>query len=83
MEKILKDESKNIKLNFSLNNITLTNQNIKIHSNEIHLLSIKNYLELGSNKLVIEIENPQTALSKLESIDARLLGVLINSLEFK
>ena len=82
-EKILKDESKNIKLNFSLNNITLTNQNIKIHSNEIHLLSIKNYLELGSNKLVIEIENPQTALSKLESIDARLLGVLINSLEFK
>tara|TARA_Y100000996_G_C22183565_1_gene503875 strand:- start:30 stop:593 length:564 start_codon:yes stop_codon:yes gene_type:complete len=82
-EKILKDENKNIKINFKLNNISLTNQNIKIHSNKIQLFSINNYLELGSNKLVIEIKNPQTALSRLESVDARLLGLLINSLEFK
>ena len=82
-KKILKERNKNVKLNFSLNNISLPNQNIKIHSNKIELSSIKNYLELGSNKLIIEIENPQTALSKLESVDARLLGVLIDSLEFK
>ena len=56
---------------------------IKIHSNKIQLSSIKNYLEQGPNKLIIRIENPQTALSKLESVDARLLGVLINSIEFK
>ena len=68
---------------FILNNISLQNQNIKIQLNKIELSSIKNYLELGSNKLIIEIENPQTALSKLESVDARLLGVLIDSLEFK
>jgi hypothetical protein len=82
-KKILQEGNKNIKLNFLLNNISLPNQNIKIHSNKIQLSSIKNYLEQGSNKLIIRIENPQTALSKLESVDARLLGVLINSIEFK
>ncbi len=83
IKKILQEKNKNIKLNFLLNDISLPNQNIKIDSNKIQLSSIKNYLELGTNKLVIEINSPQTALSKLESVDARLLGVLINSLEFK
>ena len=83
IKKILQEGNKNIKLNFLLNNISLESQNIKINSNKIQLSSIKNYLKLGSNNLVIEIENPQTALSKLESVDARLLGVLINSLEFR
>ena len=38
---------------------------------------------IGKNILTIQIKNPATALSKYESVDARLLGIRINNIEFK
>jgi len=60
---------------------TLELKNLKDQKITINLS--KNILNKKINTIDFEIENPSTPLSRLESVDARLLGILIKDISFQ
>ena len=69
-------------IDFFLNNNQLSN--IKFLNDKKIYLDLKNEkLRKNVNILTINIEKPVTPVSMLESVDGRLLGLLVNNLEFQ
>ena len=58
---------------------------LKIYSGREYKVNIdlKNKLKLGLNTIKFEIQNPITPVSKLESVDGRLLGFNLKSYKFE
>ena len=58
---------------------------IEINGNRDHKLyiNLKDQLKFGLNIIKFEIENPITPVSKLESVDGRLLGFNLKSYKFE
>jgi hypothetical protein len=58
--------------------------NIKFLNDKKIYLDLKNEkLRKNVNILTINIKKPVTPVSMLESVDGRLLGLLVNNLEFQ
>lgn len=59
-------------------------QNIKLNSQakKIELTNINGFLKKGNNLITLNIKNPSTPLSRLESVDGRLLGILVEKINF-
>ena len=70
-------------INLFVNKILI--KKLKIHdSTEFKInIDLKNQLKLGLNVIKFEIENPVTPVSKLESVDGRLLGFNLKSYKFE
>ena len=78
---IFKDQSLS-NINFFLNNNKLTN--IKLLKNKTIYLGLKNEkLKKDVNIITINIKKPVSPVSLLESVDGRLLGLLVNEVEFQ
>ena len=74
ISKIMKNKNKNLNVEIYLNNIHIDSLVFKKNKEYKHILHIKNYLNNGINEIRFNILNPTTPVSKLESVDGRLLG---------
>jgi len=72
-----------LKLEFYLNNKPIKLLEIENKLNQIISLDTKNNLINGLNYLQVIIYNPITPVSKLETVDGRLLGFKLDSIELK
>ena len=70
-------------LNIFANEILI--KKLKIYDSTEHKVNIdlKNQLDIGLNVIKFVTENPITPVSKLESVDGRLLGFNLKSYKFK
>ena len=70
-------------INLFVNKILI--KKLKIYDSTEYKINIdlKNQLNLGLNVIKFEIENPITPVSKLESVDGRLLGFNLKSYKFE
>ena len=53
------------------------------NNEEINIDNLKEYIVKGSNIITFNILNPLTPKSRLESIDGRLLGILVEKVIFE
>jgi len=70
-----------LNINVYLNNNFLTKIKLDKYDKKIQL-NLQKKLKKGVNEILFEILNPITPVSKLESVDGRLLGFKINSFIF-
>ena len=70
-----------LKINVYLNKKYLTEIKLDEYDKKIKL-NLKKKLNIGVNEIMFEILNPISPVSKLESVDGRLLGFKINSFTF-
>ena len=82
ISKIMKNKSKNLNVEIYLNNTHIDSLVFKKNKEYKHILHIKNYLNDGINEIRFNILNPTTPVSKLESVDGRLLGFNLKSFKF-
>ena len=76
-------KNENLKIEFYLNNKKIKFLEVKNKFNHFINLDLKNNLINGTNHLKIVILNPVSPVSKLESVDGRLLGLKLKSIELK
>ncbi len=81
---IINKNNKNLILDIFINDNFYKKLNLKSFNNSNFNLEIKNNNFInGVNKIDFKILNPVTPISKLESIDGRLLGLLLESVSFQ
>ena len=82
--KIINKNNENLVLNIFINNNFYKKLNLKSSNNSNFKLEIQgtNFIN-GINKIDFKILNPVTPISKLESVDGRLLGFLLKSVLFQ
>ena len=82
--KIINKNNENLVLNIFINDNFYKKLNLKSSNNSNFKLEIqKNNFINGINKIDFKILNPVTPISKLESVDGRLLGFLLKSVLFQ
>jgi len=83
ISKIINDGKNPLLINVYLNNkIIKTLKLLDDKKYEIYL-DLKKNLVIGLNEILFEIKNPVTPVSKLESVDGRLLGFKLKSYKFR
>ena len=80
---VMTNEKDPLIIKLSINEILI--KKLKIYSDREYKVNIdlKNKLKLGLNTIKFEIQNPITPVSKLESVDGRLLGFNLKSYKFE
>jgi len=80
---VMTNEKDPLIIKLSINEILI--KKLKIYSDREYKVNIdlKNKLKLGLNTIKFEIQNPMTPVSKLESVDGRLLGFNLKSYKFE
>ena len=81
ISKVMNVDTKPLKVNIFLNKKLI--DNVELEKND-KLLEIKfnGKLKKGINEIMFEVQNPITPVSKLESVDGRLLGFRVDDFEF-
>ena len=83
ISKIVNDDKNPLIVNVYLNNkLIKTLKFLDDKKYEIDL-DLKKNLIIGLNEILFEIKNPVTPVSKLESVDGRLLGFKLNTYKFR
>ena len=83
-EKFLNVKNKPLIVDILINDVYFETLNLKEKEDlNIILKTKKSYFVNGINIIDFKIKNPVTPISKFESVDGRLLGFLIKTLEFK
>ena len=72
-----------LKIKILINNRIFKEIKLKSKSKEIHIDNLKKYIIQGTNIITINILNPSTPKSRLESVDGRLLGILAEKVIFE
>lgn len=84
VSKVLVEKGKTLLVNIYLNNKHLDTLNLKdIKNQEIVINFNTKKFKQGINLIDFKIANPITPISKLESVDGRLLGFLIKDIKFR
>ena len=82
LKQVFTHQNKDLKIRILINNKNYKEISLDLNSKKISLKNIEDYLISGDNIITINILNPTTPLSKLTSIDGRLLGILVEEIEF-
>ena len=82
LDKVFSDKDDILRIEVFINDIKFKDFSLNQDSKEISLQNIKEYLRIGENKITFKILNPSTPLSRLISVDGRLLGILIKKVKF-
>ena len=82
LNQVFTNKNEDLKIKILINNKIYKEISLNSNSKKIILNDIKNYLKNGNNVITFNILNPSTPLSKLTSIDGRLLGILVNEIVF-
>tara|TARA_B100000900_G_scaffold43234_1_gene32195 strand:+ start:1391 stop:3484 length:2094 start_codon:yes stop_codon:yes gene_type:complete len=84
LRKVLTNKKKeNLKIRIFINGLKYRDINLNSKNEEINIDNIKEYIVKGSNIITFNILNPLTPKSRLESIDGRLLGILVEKVIFE
>ena len=84
VSKVLVEKGKTLLVNIYLNNEHIDTLNLKdIKNQEIVINFNTKRFKQGINLIDFKIANPITPISKLESVDGRLLGFLIKDIKFR
>ena len=82
LKQVFTHKKEDLKIKILINNKNYKEISLDSNSKKIILNDIKNYLINGNNVITFNILNPSTPLSKLVSIDGRLLGILVREIVF-
>ncbi len=82
LKDVFTHKSDNLKIKILINNKSFKEISLNSNTKKISLNNIKNYLRNGNNVITFNILNPSTPLSKLTSVDGRLLGILVEEIVF-
>ena len=82
LKQVFTYKDKDLKIKISINNKSFKEISLNSKSKKIILNDIEDYLVNGDNVITFNILNPSTPLSKLTSIDGRLLGILVEEILF-
>tara|TARA_B100001057_G_scaffold467434_1_gene525574 strand:- start:1425 stop:3515 length:2091 start_codon:yes stop_codon:yes gene_type:complete len=82
LKQVFTHKNEDLKIKILINNENFKEISLNVNSKEILLNDIKKYLINDDNVITLNILNPSTPLSKLTSIDGRLLGVLVEKIVF-
>ena len=84
LRKVLTNKKKdNLKIRIFINGLKYRDINLNSKNEEINIDNLKEYIVKGSNIITFNILNPLTPKSRLESIDGRLLGILVEKVIFE
>ena len=72
-----------LRIRIFINNKKYKNIDLSSKNKQIYIDNLKNYIVKGTNIITINILNPLTPISRLESVDGRLLGILAEKVIFK
>ena len=72
-----------LRIRIFINNKKYKNIDLSSKNKQIYIDNLKNYIVKGTNIITFNILNPLTPISKLESVDGRLLGILAEKVIFK
>ena len=82
LKQVFTHQNKDLKIRILINNKNYKVISLNLNNKKINLKNIEDYLISGDNIITLNVLNPSTPLSKLTSIDGRLLGVLVEKIEF-
>ena len=82
LRQVFTHKNENLKIKIIINNKKFKEISLNSNSKKISLNNIENFLINGNNVITFNILNPSTPLSKLVSIDGRLLGILVEEISF-
>ncbi len=82
LRQVFTHQNEDLKIKILINNKNYKEISLDLNSKKINLKNIKNFLISGNNIITFNILNPSTPLSKLTSVDGRLLGILVEEIEF-
>ena len=82
MKQVFTNQNEDLRIKILINNKNFKEIYLDLNSKKINLEKIEDYLVNGDNIITFNILNPSTPLSKLTSIDGRLLGILVEEIEF-
>ena len=84
LRKVLTNKKKdNLKIRIFINGLKYRDIYLNSNNEEINIDNLKEYIVKGSNIITFNILNPLTPKSRLESIDGRLLGILVEKVIFE
>ena len=82
LKQVFTNQNENLRIKIFINNKNYKEISLDSNSKKFNLEKIEDYLITGDNIITFNILNPSTPLSKLTSIDGRLLGILVEEIEF-
>ena len=82
LKQVFTDHNEDLRIKILINDKNYKEISLDLKSKKINLEKIEDYLFNGVNIITFNILNPSTPLSKLTSIDGRLLGILVEEIEF-
>ena len=82
LNKVFVDKNNETLIDIIINDKNYKNFKLDSKSKKIELKNINSFLKKGSNLITLNIKNPSTPLSRLESVDGRLLGILAEKVTF-
>ena len=82
LKQVFTNKNEDLKIKILINNQNFKEISLSSNIKKITLNDIKDYLINGNNVITFNILNPSTPLSKLASIDGRLLGILVEEIVF-
>ena len=83
LSQVFANKNKNLNLEIFINENKYENISLDSTTTKIFLININDYIIDGINTITINIINPSTPLSKLTSIDGRLLGIMVEKILFE
>ena len=84
LKKVLTNKKNDeLKITLFINNMKYKDIELNSKSKQIYLDNLKKYIVRGTNIITINILNPVTPKSRLESVDGRLLGILAEKVIFE
>ncbi len=84
LKKVLTNKKNdNLKIKILINNLKYKDIYLNSKNGEINIDNLQKYIVKGTNIITFNILNPLTPKSRLESIDGRLLGILLERVIFE
>ncbi len=84
LKKVLTNKKNDeLKITIFINNMKYKDIKLNSNSKQIYVDNLKRYIVRGTNVITINILNPVTPKSRLESVDGRLLGILAEKVVFE
>ena len=84
LKKVLTNrKNDNLKIRIFINNFKYKDIFLNSKSKEINIDNLKKYILDGTNTITFNFLNPSTPKSRFESIDGRLLGILVEKVIFE